>query len=54
MQVSKSRNCQSGIDYVAKRKTTFERIAKLQPIPVSSESPAASEILRQVREEEAR
>lgn len=41
-------------DYVEKRKAIFERMAELKPIPVSRKSPAAAEILRQIREEEAR
>ena len=43
-----------GIDYAAKHRAVWERIQKLPPIPHSETFPSAVEILRQIREEEAR
>ncbi len=42
------------VDYVAKRKRAFERISALPPIPVSATTPAAADVLAQIRQEEAR
>lgn len=41
-------------DYLAKRKRAFERIGMLAPLPVGPSSPAAADVLAQIREEEAR
>lgn len=43
-----------GIDYAAKRKKVFEEIHKLRPILIDKDRPSAVELLRQIREEEAR
>ena len=43
-----------GVDYIAKRKATFERISKLPPIPITETAPRTDIILAQIREEEAR
>ena len=43
-----------GIDYAAKHQAAMERIMKLPPIPHSETFPSSVEILRQIREEEAR
>ena len=43
-----------GIDYAAKRARVFEEIHKLRPIPVDEDCPSTVELLRQIREEEAR
>lgn len=41
-------------NYLERRKKVFERIAKLRPIPISEKAPNTADILRQIREEEAR
>ena len=43
-----------GIDYAAKHARVFEEIHKLRPIPIDEDRPSAVELLRQIREEEAR
>ena len=43
-----------GIDYVAKRRRTFERIGALAPLPMSDASPSSADILARIRDEEAR
>lgn len=40
--------------YLSRRKKVFEAISKLRPIPVSERTPDSAELLRQVREEDAR
>ena len=42
------------IDYLERRRKTFERIDALPTIPTSAKSPDAAEILALVRQEEAR
>lgn len=41
-------------NYLERRKKVFDRIAKLRPIPISEKAPNTADILRQIREEEAR
>lgn len=41
-------------DYLGKRKKALERICALPPLPITTVSPSAAELLRQIREEEAR
>lgn len=41
-------------NYLERRKKVFERIAKLRPIPLSEKAPNTADILRQIREEEAK
>ena len=43
-----------GVDYLARFQATLSRIEQLPPIPVSKKSPSASEILAEIRAEEAR
>ena len=43
-----------GIDYAEKHRKVFEEIHKLRPIPIDEDRPSAVELLRQIREEEAR
>ena len=54
--VSEDRPSQYGkpIDYIEKRRRIFEKLDKLKPIPITKDCPRADEILRQIREEEAR
>ena len=42
------------INYGERRERVFERIRQMRPIPVSESRPNAAEMLRQIREEEAR
>ena len=42
-----------GIDYAARHREIFERIAALPPLP-SEGLPSAAEMIRQIRDEEAR
>lgn len=41
-------------NYLERRIKVFEAIASLRPIPISEKTPCTDEILRQIREEEAR
>ena len=41
-------------DYLARRREAFARLSKLPSVPVTEKSPSTAEILRQIREEEAR
>ena len=43
-----------GIDYAKRHREAFERIAALPPLPRMEGMPDAAELLRQIREEEAR
>ena len=43
-----------GVDYAAKHARVFEEIHKLRPIPIDESRPSAVELLRQIRQEEAR
>ena len=43
-----------GVDYAAKHARVFEEIHKLRPIPIDEGRPSAVELLRQIRQEEAR
>lgn len=44
----------SNVDYLARHRAAVERLNELPPIPVTDETPSTVEILRQIREEEAR
>ena len=47
--------CEGGeVDYVSKRRRSFERIGELDPLPVSDKVPRADELLADIRAEEAR
>ena len=43
-----------GVDYAAKHARVFEEIHKLRPVPIDEGRPSAVELLRQIRQEEAR
>lgn len=42
------------IDYVEKRKRLFKNMENLPPLPVSNDLPSSAELVRQMRDEEAR
>ena len=42
------------VDYVSKRRRSFERIGKLDPLPMRDEVPSTASLLAEIRAEEAR
>ena len=53
-RVCRYSNERDDTDYLARRREVLELLSELPPIPVSEKAPSTAEILRQIREEEAR
>lgn len=52
--VASSQTIREKIDYGEKRRRAIERINSYPPIPITDELPSSAELIRQIRDEEAR